>query len=484
MHLRKVVIIVLLLLPLTVWNCDRDNRTGYARLFRPADAEFYHVPVGLCEDYPEETTNLDIIRKDMEFLKQTDVNLLRISFGWDAIESEKDKYNWLFWDDFVKLAVEDYGITLIPYVCYMPRWNSRGAADSLYFWNYPPVDAEQFGEFMKAIVTRYKKWIKTWELWNEPDIWVYWQGSPEEFANLVKIGARAVKEADPEAKVVLGGMAYSENFLEKLFKDYGVGPLVDVVNMHNYFETWSEQSLENIDDHIGKMSQVILKYGNQQPLWMAEVGYSTFRQGTKVSSSYSAYYDYEHTPDYQAVDLFKRLSLIVGTGKVAAVAWYEIKDLPATDEVIGDEYNNRHLGLAYQDYSPKPAQKALLFFNRLFSQPYKNITSQIQIERPDNSDGQIIVFQLKDSSVIVVGWLQTCVPEKRPPAPDEIVADHRSEAVKVVLPYPLTGKAIQYDPAGAARNFTYIRHEQENTIIEPLELKGSQIAILKIEKQQ
>lgn len=230
---------------------------------------------------------------------------------------------------------------------------------------------------------------------------------------MMKIGAKAVNEVDPDAKVVLGGVAYSETFVEKLFRDYGLSSYVDVVNMHNYYEPWNEQPVENIDDHILKMSEVIKNYGNNQPLWMAEVGYSTFRQGSKVSSEYTAYYEYEHTPEYQAVDLFKRLALIVSTEKISAIAWYEIKDLPHTDEVIGDEYNNRHLGVAYADQSPKPAQKALIFFNKLFSQKYKNITNQVSVEKSENSDSHVLVFQNEDGSAIIVGWLQTNIPEKR-----------------------------------------------------------------------
>ncbi|UCE07336.1 MAG: cellulase family glycosylhydrolase, partial [bacterium] len=438
---------------------------------------------GLCEDYPEETTTLEIIRNDMELLKRTGVNLLRISFGWDAIEAKKDQYDWLFWDDYVKMAVDEYGVTLIPYICYMPKWNSKGAADTLYFWNYPPVEAEQFGEFMQAIVSRYKKWIKTWELWNEPDIWIYWQGTPEEFANMIKIGAKAVKEADPDAKVVLGGVAYSEGFVEKLFRDYGLSPYVDVVNMHNYYETWNEQPVENIDDHILKMSEVIKNYGNHQPLWMAEVGYSTFRQGSKVSSEYTAYYEYEHKPEYQAVDLFKRLALIVSTEKISAIAWYEIKDLTPTDEVIGDEYNNRHLGVAYVNHSPKPAQQALMFFNQLFSQKYKNITNQVFVERSKNSDSHVLVFQNEDRSVIIVGWLQTNIPEKRVGNSNGDVKDNRQEILSISFPFELRGKAMLFDHLGTEKACDRIKLEKKKTIIENIELKGGEVVIIKLDRK-
>jgi hypothetical protein len=59
---------------------------------------------------------------------------------------------------------------------------------------------------------------------------------------------------------------------------------------------------------------------------------------------YDAYYKHEHSPEYQAVQLFKTLTLIAATENIEAVAWYEIKDLPPDDDVIGDNDNNRYLG--------------------------------------------------------------------------------------------------------------------------------------------
>jgi hypothetical protein len=36
-------------------------------------------------------------------------------------------------------------LTLVPYVCYIPQWNSTGAEDTLFFWNYPPKDYNAWG---------------------------------------------------------------------------------------------------------------------------------------------------------------------------------------------------------------------------------------------------------------------------------------------------------------------------------------------------
>lgn len=479
---KKIYFIILILL-FTSYILPQSKSLIYDKLEKPENAVYYHVPIGLCEDYPEETTTMQIIKNDFEFLKRHKINLLRISFGWDAIEATKGKFDWLFWDDFVKMAVDDYGITLVPYICYVPRWNSRGENDSLYFWNYPPKDFNEFGVFMTQLVNRFKDRIKTWELWNEPDIPIYWQGSVKEFAEFIKIGADAVKKADPSAKVVLGGLAYDPYFLLHLFRDYGLSPFIDIVNCHNYYETWHRYPIENITNYINEISDIIWRYGNNQSLWMAEVGYSTFRKGAKVSDSYSAYYDYEHTTEYQAVELFKTLTLALSTEKLSAITWYELKDLPPSEGVIGDNDNNRFLGVSYSDCKDKPAAKSLEFFNSLFSSNYKSIDSKVTIDTPVDSDVRVQAFQMENGNVIVTAWLQTNVPGKHRTDKSGMVKDTRTETVKVSIPIDLKGKASLYDELGNVNPFNNVKTEKGMTTINNLKLDGGKIAIIKIESK-
>ncbi len=455
----------------------------YDQLIKTTGTEFYHTPVGLCEDYPEETTTPEILRADLEFLKTHGVKFMRISFGWDAIEVEKDKFDWLFWDDFVKMAVDDYQITLIPYVCYTPQWISTGKTDTMFFWNYPPEDYERFGVFMKQLVTRFKDRIKTWELWNEPDISIYWKGTVGDFARFTKIGARAVREADPDAKVVLGGLAYKPEFTLSLFRDHGISEYVDIVNMHNYYETWHRHPVESIVEYVNEISDIVWRYGDGQSLWMAEVGYSTFRQGVYVSDSYNAYYDYEHTPEYQAVDLFKRLTLVITTGKIAAIAWYELKDLPQTEEVIGDNYNNRHLGVAYVDYSPKPSAKALQFFNTLFNRKSKCIDKEIILQGPVASDSELHGFETEDGRVILIGWLKTSIPGRAGGDKSGMVKDDRHETISVYVKKNLDPAGILYNEIGNKKTYDGAKESRDGLVIENLALTGGAIKILEFKKK-
>ncbi len=451
-----------------------------AGLVRPANASFYHVPIGLCEDYPEESTTLDIIQGDMEVLKHSGIRVLRIAFGWDGIESARGKYNWLFWDDYVKIAVDDYGITLIPYICYTPRWNSTG--DTSNYWNHPPIDYEEFGRFVSALVNRYKERIHSWELWNEPDINAFWSGSAEDLARLTKIGSKAVREADPTALVVLAGLANHPDFTRALFRDYGISPYVDVVNMHSYYETWEGNPLETLPDYINTVADIVRRWGNHQSIWMAEVGYSNFRKPDGyVSYDYWCTYGYEHTPEYQAVHLIRTLTLSLATEKLAAIAWYRIKDLPAGENVIGD-VNNRYLGITTTEHVPKPAAKAIAFVNTLFGGKYRCIDRETQIHRTIGSDSEVHCFETDKGDVIVVGWLKTCIPGRVGDQPIGNLVDLRRESVSLDLPVKLAGGATSFNELGVRQSFTDLDNTGEKTRITSLPLAGGGITIVRISK--
>lgn len=477
--IQKLFFAIILIIISTTFIFSQSEKLMYDKLERPEGVTYYNMPVGLCEDYPEETTTLQLIRNDFEFLKRHNIKFMRISFGWDAIESVEGKYNWLFWDDFVKMAVDEYGITLLPYICYVPQWISEGAKDTMYFWNYPPKDNKPWGEFVKALVTRYKDRIRTWEVWNEPDIWVYWQGNRKQFVEFMRTASDAVREADPTAKVVFPGIAYDPEFIKDLFKNYGMSKYFDIVNMHNYYETWHRHPIEEIKNYINEVHDVVWRYGNNQPLWMAEVGYSTVRVGANVSDSYSAYYDYEHTPEYQAVELFKTLSLVASTEKISAVAWYELKDLPPDDNVIGDN-NNRHLGVAYADHKDKPAANALQFFNELFSKKYKNADNKVKVERTLGSETVVNAFENEDGSFIITAWIQTNAPGKRSDDKSGTVKDTRKENINIQVLSKLNGDVTCYDELGNKKGFGSVEKKNKSLLLKNVEIEGGKIVIFEI----
>jgi hypothetical protein len=117
--------------------------------------------------------------------------------------------------------------------------------------------ANPWADFVYNTVQRYKPsgdlaqdqgWddnvgIRHWEIWNEPDLNQFWSGTVEEYYRLLEVAYQAIKSADPEATVLLGGLAFFEkpNWLSDLLAQIGGDPAkayFDVLSFHYYWSIY------------------------------------------------------------------------------------------------------------------------------------------------------------------------------------------------------------------------------------------------------
>lgn len=118
-------------------------------------APFRDVPVGLCEDHPPESTTDERLREDSEALACAGVRVLRVSFGWDDLEPERDRYDFAPVDRVLRLAAE-FGVRLIPYVCYTPASLAPPGAPPNDIYRTPPTDLREFEPLMELLAARYR----------------------------------------------------------------------------------------------------------------------------------------------------------------------------------------------------------------------------------------------------------------------------------------------------------------------------------------
>jgi xylan 1,4-beta-xylosidase len=127
------------------------------------------------------------------------------------------------------------------------------------WWSFPPKSLTRWAELVSATAEHYARrygkarvadWY--WEVWNEPDIG-YWRGSVEEYLQLYRASAEAVRSVLADAKVggpattgdltpVAGLAAKGPDFLDS-FLDFCTGQAVplDFVTFHTkgaYFQPW------------------------------------------------------------------------------------------------------------------------------------------------------------------------------------------------------------------------------------------------------
>lgn len=452
----------------------------------PARTNFHTMTIGLCEEYPAQSRSLDATRRDFEFLQTNGIHELRVCLPWREIEPKKRKYDWTFWDDFVHMAADEYDVHLIPYVCYTPLWAS--SSTNADYWQQPPKDEDQFADFMRHLVSRYGSRIHSWEIWNEPDNPYYWRGSVEQFADLLRAGSQVVHGADPTAKAVTGGLAWNMDFLEALLVNPAISNM-DVINLHNYNETWVSDPLEKIPDSVGRVSDLIHQHGQRQEIWLGEVGYSDFHRGSFVSGQYTAHFADEHTPEAQAASLFRVMTLAASSGKVSLTAWYRIHDLPWEPTDIGDQ-NSSCLGLLDTNNAAKPALHALQFFNSLFPHGFNCIDSQVRVSKLIGSSAEVHAFARPDGSVIVAAWLRTYVPGRRAPSSYgetftgavalPIVPDSRSTTIDLEIPFALGTSAACFDNLGNHVSDVPISLTTGGSRIANLSIKDSTITVLEL----
>ena len=146
-----------------------------------------------------------------------------------------------------------------------------------------------WAEFVSATVQRYmpggdlaqaQGWpegvgIRHWEIWNEPDLDQFWNGTVEEFYRLLEVGYKAAKAVDPECTIVLGGLAIYEkpDWFPQLL-DLIPSPeeaYFDVLGYHYYW------SIYDGEYHMVRLRDLLDAHGlTHIPIWMTESGVSVW----------------------------------------------------------------------------------------------------------------------------------------------------------------------------------------------------------------
>lgn len=442
------------------------------------------------EDYFNGTSPLSRVQRHFAIAHQLGVRYLRCAFSWDAIEPTPGQYNWRFWDSLVALAARNH-IELLPYVAYTPKWAARDANN---FWQQPPRDPRLYADFMYTIARRYRGRIGSWEIWNEPDNRDYWTGSAGEYATLAIAAAKRIREADPLAVLILGGMAYGPSpFFRQLIDRYHIDDFVDVVAVHAYPETWDNERAETVfQQWIPAMHAMIARDHSGDSLWLNEMGYADYRFAPDQASMYgiTALYDYEHTRAYQAAMLFKFETMALASQDVSLSGWYRIDDFPATDTRSGPDQVNNHLGLVDANGDPKPDFAALHLFNQLLSGPVR--VRHPRVDAPPNSQSVVEMFAKPIAShqsaqgtevrteIIVVAWLRSS-RENEVAHRTGMLHDARTETISVDLPCAAARDLSTFDAEGdripSTARIAGVTAEPADESISNIPLRGDRVFV-------
>jgi hypothetical protein len=248
----------------------------------------------------------------------------REDFVWGLIEPREGQFNWTATDRIVD-SLRAKGINILGIISYSSSWATPAKQDdnqpsAVSF--YPP-DNSKYYWFVRNLVTRYKGKVTHWEVWNEPNSNLFWKPVPDAraYAELLKTAYKAVKDADPNAKVLNAGFAGNAiPFLDEMFAN-GAANSFDIFAIHTYaVPVDAGQARDESRPEVHKIVEVELnkyraylqRHKLNKPIWVTEVGWPAN--------------DWQLNEQSQADYLSQAFAQILASGLAEKVFWYSFKD--------------------------------------------------------------------------------------------------------------------------------------------------------------
>lgn len=226
----------------------------------------------------------------------------RFPVYWSDIESSSGQRNWESFDRIVMNDVR-YGLKTDLILLNVPPYRRDGGSIANL---YAPVFADgtdnpapgkalnpanYWGDFVAEAVRRYMPggvlaqflgWsadqgVRVWEAWNEPDLSMFWQGTPADYARLLKVTYLVVHQVDPDGRVMTAGFAYQDpnynDWLDRVLSIYASDPgapasnwYMDIVALHTYVDPYRSPRMVNF------AQATLARYGLTRPIWLNETG--------------------------------------------------------------------------------------------------------------------------------------------------------------------------------------------------------------------
>jgi hypothetical protein len=241
--------------------------------------------------------------RSLQMIADAGFQWIRQEFPWEDIEihgkgdfedrrHDPHRSAWEKYDNIVTLA-EAYDLDIIARLSNPPSW-SRADGDARGSYA-PPDDFEDYGDFVEAVVSRYRGRIRFYQVWNEPNIYPEWGNQPvdpEAYTRLLCLAYDRIKAADPDAVVISGALAptialgtlrveggndlMDTVFLQRMY-DAGAADCFDIMAVNNYM-LWSGPTDRRLRPNLVNFSRpmwirdlMIANGDAHKPIWITEM---------------------------------------------------------------------------------------------------------------------------------------------------------------------------------------------------------------------
>jgi hypothetical protein len=233
---------------------------------------------------------LDYRERQLGRIAATGVGLVRQSVDWARVERSPGYYHFGFYDRWVA-DLARHGLRWLPILFNPPPFRSAAPAEGRLRGTYPPHRAADLGAFAAALAHRYGPggsfWeqhprlprlpVRAWQVWNEPNLTVYWPPRPDPaaYVRLLRASGRAIKRVDPKAEIVTAGMPQSRlgvpfrTFLRRMYRAGAAGSF-DTLAVHAF-----ARNSRGVVGAVEAARRVETSHGADTPVWITELGWAT-----------------------------------------------------------------------------------------------------------------------------------------------------------------------------------------------------------------
>jgi polysaccharide biosynthesis protein PslG len=285
----------------------------------------------------------------------------RVHLSWREIETSKGARNSSAvakYDRGVQLS-RQAGSKVIIMVNRAPGWASGSSNVEA-----PAQNPADLASFMSWLAGHYRGQVDAYEIWNEQNLVRFWPAGVNagQYAAHLKAAYPAVKQGDPNAKVLFGGLSFSDwEYLEAAYAaEPSLGQYFDVMATHPYTGSFPGYSGAAPPEHVerlpnGRMHSMVFPayrelratmaaHGGAKPIWFTEFGWSS-ESGDAWGVSEAVQADY----------LARAYRYVEQDPYVQVACWYNFRNNYWSGNA--NTWEAQH-GLMRVDFSKKPSYAA------------------------------------------------------------------------------------------------------------------------------
>jgi len=294
-------------------------------------------------------------QEEFDYLNYMGVSWVLHTFYWSRIEPQQDNWNFEDYDIMVNKA-GDAGIKVLGVLAYDNWWIH---ADQKSHGYISPEQIPDFLNYVRRTAEHFIGRVGAWCIWNEPNSSRFWNGTVEEYTELVRQAAAVIKKTDNNV-IVLGG-AFARNvtglpkkMINSLFESNAMEN-VDAIAFHPY-----ELNINRSIKLYKQFEEIVSQYGYNDKIWVTEIGYPTGGwYPTKVS---------EVIFPLRVVKTF----VLLAAGGAERVFWYQMFDASNPSKSNSEDFFG--LVRSENDYTSKGAEAFRLCASYISGSVYYALT--------------------------------------------------------------------------------------------------------------